>query len=455
MLFHSFTFLIFFPIFLIGLSLIRGYPRIIYLTIASFIFYAWWYPPYILILLGLSLFAHYSALYSNSSKSTFALSLIVCFIPLIFFKYTHFILTNVDSLLGFHLTPDKSWALPVGISFITFTAVAYMVDVRQGTTVAEKDPFRTSLFISFFPQLVAGPILRPRELFPQLDHICFRPKKLRLGLFLFAIGMTKKVAFADQIAPLVDQIYNLESTATLPTSLFAFYGYGVQIYCDFSGYTDMALGLGYALGVTFPINFNRPYVAASIREFWRSWHMTLSRWLRDYLYISLGGSKHGLPRTIFSLFMTMLLGGLWHGAAWTFVVWGAFHGGFLVFEHLLSKLWPNRPRLPLLLRIFICFHLVGVSWILFRAKGWDEVTHLVSGFFVAGSWTELWHTGAFPICLVLVFLILHPFDKVANIRWLVRRCPAALIMSISIFLIIISKVLSGLGSPSAFIYFDF
>ena len=454
MLFHSRDFLLFFPLFLLGLYFIRGYPRIIYLTLASFLFYAWWYPPHALILLGLTLFAHYCAQNPDDSKTVFGIKVFICFIPLIIYKYSFFLLHNIDVVLGCNLTPEHKLSLPVGISFITFTAVAYIVDVRKGTRMPEKDPIRTALFISFFPQLVAGPILRPKELFPQLNHIQFRPKMLKFGLLLFAIGMTKKVAFADHIGPIVDRFYSLDSNATLSTSIFAFYGYAVQIYCDFSGYTDMALGLGYSLGVAFPLNFNRPYAAASIREFWRCWHMTLSRWLRDYLYISLGGSKFGLPRTVFALFMTMLLGGLWHGAAWTFVIWGAFHGGLLVYEHLTSKFWPKRPRLPRWMRVIINFHLVGIAWILFRANGWGQVEHLVSGLFEPGDWQSLWANHSFAICLVILFFFTHPLDKVANIRWFSRKLPSAIVICIAIFLIMLNKLFS-VGNPSAFIYFDF
>ena len=253
------------------------------------------------------------------------------------FKYLDFFTASVsDALervgLGIPL-PLLSVALPVGISFYTFMAISYVVDVHQGVFPLAK-PIDAAVYLAFFPHLVAGPIVRAREFIPQLA----RPRDPRHvpavpALFLIAGGLFKKVLVADFLAiNLVDPVFGSPDAHSAAETIVAVYGYAAQIYCDFSGYTDMAIGLAMLLGYRFPQNFDRPYTAASLQEFWRRWHMTLSRWLRDYLYIPLGGSRRGSVRTYLNLMVTMLLGGLWHGASWTFVIWGGIHGTGLAIE---------------------------------------------------------------------------------------------------------------------------
>ena len=454
MLFQSYTFFVFFFVFLALFPLFKNKARVFYVTVASYIFYAWWYPPYVFLLLGLTGFAFAIAQLPKLSRAWFVVIIILLFMPLCFYKYTGFILDNLGALFGFSNSFDVSWKLPLGISFITFTAVAYLVDVRKGRVKAERSFPRFALFISFFPQLIAGPIMRSWELLPQIKHLYFNRKMVKLGLMLFAIGMLKKTVFADQIAMFVDKFYDVNSVADLPHSLFAFYGFAVQIYCDFSGYMDMALGLAFVLGIRLPLNFNRPYQATSIQEFWHRWHMTLSRWLRDYLYIPLGGSRQGLPRTMFSLAATMVLGGLWHGAAWTFVIWGAFHAFFLVLEKLIKVFVKVKFEVPVLVKRVFTFHIVCFSWILFRARGWDEVGHILRGFFVRGSFADLFSTASFAVILIIICLLFHKWDRVSFSCWMVKKLPGTFIYAIVIMIILISKVLSA-GSPSAFIYFDF
>jgi alginate O-acetyltransferase complex protein AlgI len=423
-------------------------------ALASYIFYSWWYPPYVIILLALTFFAYVTALLPRQSSGRFALMVAVTFLPLCFYKYLGFLIANINAVLGTHLDFPTSWQLPLGISFITFTAGAYLVDVRHHKLEPESDFTRFALYMSFFPQLIAGPIMRPRELLPQLNHLFFKPKMLKFGLFLFAIGMIKKVVFADQIATWVDHFYRMQSPADLPHSLFAFYGFSVQIYCDFSGYTDMALGLAFMLGIRLPLNFNRPYIAQSVREFWRRWHITLSRWLRDYLYIPLGGNRKGYGRTVLALMLTMTLGGLWHGAAWTFVIWGMLHGLFLMTEHAVKRLPVPQWRVPTLFKQLWTFHIVSIAWILFRARNWSEVHHMLSGFFVAGDWQGLFPVIAFPVFLIILYFVLQRWDRISFVLWMVRRLPAPVIYGLTLILILAAKVIS-VGSPSAFIYFDF
>jgi alginate O-acetyltransferase complex protein AlgI len=320
------------------------------------------------------------------------------------FKYYGFFSLAVDhALRGVHFgmpLPLLQVALPVGISFYTFQAISYVVDVWRGTIKPVK-PIDFAVYQSFFPHLVAGPIVRASEFVPQLATPR-DPRKVDAtrAFFLIGGGLIKKVVIADLLATrLVDPVFNSPGQHSAGETLVAIYGYAVQIYCDFSAYTEMAIGLALLLGFTFPDNFNRPYTATSLQDFWRRWHMTLSRWLRDYLYISLGGNRKGVRKTYRNLALTMILGGLWHGAAWTFVLWGSIHGGGLALE----RWWGDRRkaqevvtlppgpqtgtpgdgsvltatrvspapaahRLPAFVRGLITFHVVVLAWVFFRAS---------------------------------------------------------------------------------------
>ena len=350
MLFYSNLFIVFFILFLPVFCLTKGTARLAAVFTASCVFYAWWSPVYIFLLIGFVLFSYYSGFYAaRMPRWQFAATLIIVFAPLVFFKYSVFLMNNLSLLLGSGMVTRAAWVLPLGISFITFTVTAYLVDIRKGLIVPEKKFLRYGVFVSFFPHLIAGPIMRAKELLPQLDHLVFKTKFIKLGLYLYAIGMLKKVVFADQIGIFVDKFYSVDSSANIYNSLFAFYGFAAQIYCDFSGYMDMAYGLAFIMGIRLPLNFNRPYAASSIRDFWRRWHMTLSRWLRDYLYIPLGGSYKGYTRTLANIMITMVLGGLWHGASWMFVLWGicsrhlfgagAFSPSFFALDQIPCMAW--------------------------------------------------------------------------------------------------------------------
>ena len=454
MLFHTHKFLVFFAVFLVFIRFFRGEPRVYFVTIASYIFYGWWYPPYVLILLGLTVFAHIGGRVCGSRDASFPtlfLLVLLGLTPLVIFKYTGFILDNVEALIGARLWEAPSWQLPLGISFITFTVLAYLIDIYSGRLTPEPRPIRTALFISFFPQLIAGPILRGHQLLPQLSRVNVRPSMLKLALLLFAIGAAKKVLFADQIGSFVDAVYASGESLGFAASLLAVYGFTVQIYCDFSGYTDMALALGYFLNIRLPENFRRPYGAASVRDFWRCWHMTLSSWLRDYLYIPLGGSRKGLGRMVAAAFVTMFLGGLWHGAAWTFVLWALGHGAMVVAEHMLDLAWPDRRRLPRWVRTLVTFHVVAALWVLFRAHGVDEAMRIFAGLFfgMGDAAVPVW-----PWLLIGLFLAVHPFDTLARVRLAAMRIRASVIIPLSVMVLIVCAALS-VENPEAFIYFDF
>jgi len=452
-LFHSFDFLVFFGVFLLGFVVLRGRARLLFTLLASFLFYSRWYPPYAFLLVFLTFYAYFAAL-AKPSRASFAWIVLGAFFPLIFFKYTHFFIENSEQLFHVKIPIQARFPLPLGISFITFTVVAYLADVRRGKVAAERDFGKFALYVSFFPHLIAGPIMRPKELLPQFKHLGLRKKFVKVGLLLFAIGMLKKVVFADGMAPIVNKIYFESAQADLPHVLLALYAFAIQIYCDFSGYTDMATGIAFLLGIWLPLNFNRPYLASSIRDFWHRWHITLSRWLRDYLYIPLGGSRHGYVRTVLVLMVTMLLGGLWHGAAWTFVFWGFLHGLVLAIEYSIKKFFKLASKIPLWLKRLYAFHLVAFTWIFFRARDWTEALNILRGFRIPGDWLATLTSYSFPIGLIIVYFLVQRWDRISLSVSLVRRLPGPFVYAL-VFIVIISSIVLSAGNPSAFIYFDF
>lgn len=455
MLFHSQTFLIFFLLFLMMLPFFKGSFRIYYVVAASYLFYGYWYLPYLSYLIAFTLFAHFAASHLSSvSRNRYLLIALMSLLPLCIFKYSGFILTNLDLVFGTSWARGIHWQLPLGISFITFTVIAYLIDVRRGAFRFEPDLSRTALYIAFFPHLIAGPIMRPKELFPQLNHISIKRSFLRIGIFLFAIGMFKKVVIADQIAPLVDQFYREHTLLNLPRTLFLFYAFPWQIYCDFSGYTDMALALAFIIGVRLPLNFNRPYLAESVRDFWHRWHITLSRWLRDYLYFPLGGNRYGWMHTAINLMITMLLGGLWHGAAWTFIAWGALHGLLLAGEYLFRVFVRVKFHLPILAKQIIAFHIIAFTWFFFRSNSLAELSYVLTGFLKPDGWKEVLGSASFPIGLILLCFLLHRWDRVSLIFWLVRHWSTPFVYGLALTLFVASVALS-VGNPNRFVYFDF
>lgn len=282
-----------------------------------------------------------------------------------YYKYANFFIISFNQLFNFHLFAPNV-VLPLAISFFTFTQSAYLVDAYRGET-KNYDFLTYSLFVLFFPHLIAGPIVRHHELVPQFEKVrnfVFSHKNMAMGITMFILGLAKKVLIADNISPWVAPIFAHASDCTFVEAWVGALSYTFQLYFDFSGYSDMAIGLGWMMNIDLPINFNSPYKSTSISEFWRRWHITLSNFLRDYLYIPLGGNRRGELRRYTNLLITMLLGGLWHGAGWTFVVWGGLHGLFLVINHAWRKL--NIP-LPKILAWAITFFAVVISWVFFRA----------------------------------------------------------------------------------------
>ncbi len=315
---------------------------------------------------------------------------------LAYYKYANFFVSSINAVAG------SSWSLgeiilPLGISFFTFTQIAFLVDVYQGK-VKEQNFIRYVLFVTYFPHLIAGPVLHHQEMMPQFAHPAtfkFNQTTFMLGMTIFVLGLAKKVLLADSLAEFPSPIFAAVAAGGQPAVLEAWIGslsYTLQLYFDFSGYSDMAIGISLMFNVRLPLNFNSPYKSASIIEFWRRWHMTLSRFLRDYLYIPLGGSRHGKARRYLNLAATMLLGGLWHGAAWTFVIWGGLHGIYLIINHAWRAF---KQRLGLgdggvlmrLLSIALTFLAVVVAWVFFRADSYSSALAMLSGMFGQNGWS--------------------------------------------------------------------
>ena len=379
MLFNSYIFIfLFLPVTLIGYFSLGKFKLVraakIWLLLTSLFFYGYWNPPYLLLMLGSIIFNHQMGnaiaslkLKSQRAKLLLWIGIIINLASICYYKYANFFLSSVNVIFRKNIVFNEIF-LPLAISFYTFTQIAYLVDAYRGETKENKyDIITYSLFVAFFPQLIAGPILRHDELIPQLDKLknyLFSHKNFAYGITLFILGLSKKVLIADNISPWVATAFNNINDLTFIEAWVGALSYTFQLYFDFSGYSDMAIGLGLMFNIKLPINFNSPYKATSISDFWRRWHITLSNFLRDYLYIPLGGSRKGELRRYTNLITTMLLGGLWHGAGWTFVLWGGLHGVYLSINHWWRKL---KTPFPSWFAWSITFLAVIFSWVLFRA----------------------------------------------------------------------------------------
>lgn len=409
MLFTSYAFLfLFLPASLAVFFVIGKYsPRwaALSLFVASLIFYAYWNPKFVALLLASIIFNFVIARAIYRSRSAIAgkwhnnllwLGVAANLLLLGYFKYTNFFLSNVDAALGTQFNLQHI-VLPLGISFFTFTQIAFLADVARGKA-HEFNIIHYGLFVSYFPHLLAGPILHHSEMMPQFAQKSvykIDPANIAIGLTMFGIGLIKKLVFADSLIPMITPVYGSSLTAhTLPPDLvsawLATIAYTLQLYFDFSGYSDMAIGLSRLFGIKLPLNFASPYKSANIIDFWRRWHMTLSRFLKDYLYISLGGNKRGKGRRYINLMATMVLGGLWHGANWTFIVWGALHGFYLIINHawqaIAKRLQFGRGatiagRIAGFLLTFIA---VMVGWVFFRANDISSAASVLRGMFGFG-----------------------------------------------------------------------
>lgn len=421
MLFNSYPFIfLFLPVVLVGffqLGRISHAWAAGWLALASLFFYGYWNPAYVGLLLG-SIVCNYTfglwmakagVQHENSQKKSLLFFAVTANLLLLaYYKYANFFVDNIDLIAG------TSWSmgeiiLPLGISFFTFTQLAFLVDTYQGK-VREYNFVHYLLFVTYFPHLIAGPVLHHKEMMPQFGNAAtyrFSDENLSVGLTIFFIGLFKKTVMADGIAFYAGPVFAASAGGVPVTFIDAWGGalcYTLQLYFDFSGYSDMAIGLSRMFGVTLPLNFHSPYKAVNIIEFWRRWHMTLSRFLRDYLYIPLGGNRKGQYRRYQNLMVTMLLGGLWHGAGWTYVLWGGLHGLYLVANHgwhALRRALGQNPHEPLskpmhIVAVLLTFLFVVVAWVVFRADNISAAIGMlkgmagINGFVIPDAWLIKW-----------------------------------------------------------------
>jgi alginate O-acetyltransferase complex protein AlgI len=439
MLFHTWVFAIFFLIVYPVYLLVKNNNRWmnVWLMIASYVFYGWWNPSYLLLLFSTSAIDYLMVVFMEKSASRRArktwliISLVSNFGFLAFFKYSHFLTDNVNwvfehlhwaarlpdpvaypnaALSLFGVKESNLFAavvLPIGISFHTFQSMSYTIDAYYGNIQTERSFVRFLTFVSFFPQLVAGPIERASNLLPQLQG---RPVVTRddvvNGLALFLVGFFKKVALADYLALYVDKVYGAPSSFQSGALVLATVAFAWQIYFDFSGYTDMARGLAQIMGFRLMLNFNNPYVATGLGDFWSRWHISLSTWFKDYVYFPLGGNRKGKARTYFNMFVTMLISGVWHGAAWTFVIWGLLHAvGRVGTRELEAKPW-YRDRIPRFVKQALVFAFVCLAWIFFRAPTVTDAWLVLSRMFTTG-----WGDPQFPVLMGVLIVVVWLYEE--------------------------------------------
>ena len=449
MLFNSFEYIVFYAVFfLVFFSLSGLKAQVALICVASLYFYGTWSAPHVLLLLLVCVIA-YSAQHSSLQRLAPAFQVVAALLVLFVFKYFNFFVQSAEQLGLF--VAASTLVLPVGISFYVFQAVSYVIDEKR-QHIPRVSFAETLAYIAFFPQLVAGPIVRAHVFLPQLKKKrVFNKYMFHTGMLLFAMGMFKKVVIADNLGLYVDIVYKTPGATTAGNHVLAFYLYAIQIYYDFCGYSEMAIGIARTLGFKFPRNFSRPYLASSITGFWRSWHISLSSWLRDYLYIPMGGNRRGRIRTYLNLAAVMLLGGLWHGAAWTFVVWGGIHGALLAAERLIK--YQPAPGIARLAGVLITFHLVAVSWVFFRSPDFTSAALFFQGMFAADSLTVITSKFVAIKCLLLVvlFVVIETLSEVRTFLFL--RSKKVLLAGIFVYGVLFFML--GNFTKSPFIYFQF
>ncbi|HWF12039.1 MAG TPA: MBOAT family protein [Bryobacteraceae bacterium] len=460
MLFTTLTFVAFLIVVLALFYVLQRPARRYLLLAASLFFYMAWNAKFVILILGLITVDYFAALWiSRREEGQRRIALLVSLAANIgmlgWFKYANFARETWLHLIhpGIGVQP-LDIILPLGISFHTFQSISYVIDVYRGEQKAVTSYVDYALFVAFFPQLVAGPIVRAREFFRDLWN--WKPPtgaEWQQGFALILTGYVKKLVFADQFALVADKYFGnptaLPGMATAWTGTLAF---ALQIFFDFSGYTDIAIGVALLFGFHFPENFRRPYLSASITEFWRRWHMTLSRWLRDYIYIPLGGNRRGTPRTYLNLMLTMLLGGLWHGASWNFVIWGGYHGALLSIERMI---WGRREhtglaRIPL---TAITFALACIGWVFFRAKTFEAARFVLAQMFTGVAGPSLFSAWQWRLALIALAIALaeeygHLLTRLAEIpAWARAGCMVLVLLVIELF--------SATDQSIPFVYFQF
>ncbi len=458
MLFHTWTFALFFIIvYLVYLPLRQTRMKMPWLLLVSYVFYGWWNPLYLLLIVAATV-ANYLAVIlmekTGRRKLWLAAGIGTSLALLGFFKYAAFVTDNLNALLAslgmLYRIRAPGVLLPVGISFFTFQAMSYSIDYYRGDVKKEPSLIRFATFVSFFPQLVAGPIERAKNLLPQLQSPSrISQKDVTDGLSLFVVGLFKKVALADYLAQYVDKVYDAPEQFQAPALILATFAFAWQIYFDFSGYTDMARGVARMMGYHLMLNFNNPYLATDLSDFWRRWHVSLSTWFKDYVYIPLGGNRKGQLRTYVNMALTMLISGLWHGAAWTFVIWGALHALGRICTRELERTALYKERVPKFAKRLLVFAFVTFAWIFFRASNLSDAWLIVTRIF-----TTAWTDPAFPMVALILVLSVWLYQHVyeSKVRRVLLLAPVR--VALVVLMILYLAVFSGAGSQ-AFIYFQF
>lgn len=472
MLFNSLQFAIFMIVVLLAVELFRKNTlRLSLLLLSSYVFYYADSGLLFVLLLFSSLLSFYTgkrvyeSVASGKRKFFLMLSIVGNLGVLAFFKYTNFaigVANDIGKLFG--ASPSLNTlniVLPIGLSFFTFQTMSYTFDIYRKNLKPTDSFLKYALFISFFPQLVAGPIIRASEFLPQLENkVLILAENLKQGLTYIGWGLVKKVVFADNLAPLVDSILSNPIGLSSFHIIIGTLAFGVQIYCDFSGYTDIAIGAAKIFGFKLPKNFNKPYFAHNPSDFWSRWHITLSTWLRDYLYISLGGNRKGRSRTFVNLMVTMFLGGLWHGAAWNFVIWGVYHGALLVaYKWITNRFSLIKSGIA---SIIITQYFIFLGWLIFRVGNFEHLLFAIKKFL----WLDFFSVGIsgimpfflenkFAILLIMVFFYLHALSyKIPNI---IEKVNSSKLNYWFLYIMLVALLLF-LFTPSsskAFIYFQF
>ncbi|MBN1972770.1 MAG: MBOAT family protein [Sedimentisphaerales bacterium] len=458
MLFQTWVFLLFFiAVYSIYLVLRKTRFGLLWLLISSYFFYGWLNPLYVILILYATVFDFVISAQMEKSRKRklwLSVSIINSILLLSFFKYADFLIDNLNNLLSILNIPYEIMSLgilwPIGLSFYLFQSMGYMIDLYRGNIIREKSFIAYAAFVAFFPRLLAGPIERAGNLLPQMRNLpAVSREDISDGLSLFIVGLFKKVAVADYLAMYADKVYSNPEQYQSPALILATFLFAWQIYFDFSGYTDMARGVARLFGIRLMLNFNNPYLATSLGDFWNRWHISLSSWFKDYVYIPLGGNRRGEFNTYKNMFITMVISGLWHGAAWTFVIWGAVHAAGRFATRELEKTEFYKNKVPKLFKQLFVFIFVSFAWIFFRASNIGDAWLIISRIFGSGF--------ANPYCpLLAIFLIaaawLYQFIYESGLRNLLE------LKSLNTAMVILMILYLAVFAPSRenyFIYLQF
>lgn len=485
MLFHTWLFAAFFVIaYTVYLALRKSRFRIHWLLLVSYFFYAGWNPLYLPLIVFSTVVDYVAVVYMERSgrrKLWLWISLINNLGLLVFFKYSGFFTANLNEMLtwlGTEFTlpnpADRTWkfgadllnplleaagwnyripheaVLPVGISFYTFQSMSYTIDFYRGRIERERNFIKFAAYVAFFPQLVAGPIERAKHLLPQLSsEPRIKLQNVTEGLSLFIVGLFKKIALADYLALYVDEAYANPSGQSAPVLLFATFAFAWQIYFDFSGYTDMARGIGRAMGFDFMLNFNNPYLATGLSDFWARWHISLSTWFRDYVYVPLGGNRGGAFSLYRNLFITFVISGLWHGAGWTFIIWGALHALGTMVTRRLERWETYKQKVPRICKQIMVFGFVCFAWIFFRAQNLNDAWDIIATI-ATGAWTD----PRFPVLALGLTMSIWVYQWLyeSRARQILQK-PYVKIVLVVLMIVYLCLVPGSQGKP--FIYFNF